>query len=222
MLEFITTTENFPFTFALALMLVIALLEGVATLLGAGVSHAIDALLPDFNLEIDVPDLDAASPDALSKLLSWVRIGRVPALMLLVIFLASFGLSGFALQSFWQNLNGNFLPSYIASIPALVVTLPSLRFLGGALAKLLPQTETAAIAEDSLIGRIATITLGEAKTGSPAEAKLIDKYDTTHYVMVEPDIDKDSFKKGDSVLLVKRQGATFSVIASQSKTLAGD
>ncbi len=103
MTDFILAQENLPFTISLGLMVGIGLLEGVTTLLGFGVSSFIESLLPDFDIDLDL-DADAdishggdiGSASALSKMLSWFNIGRVPILVLFILFLLGFGIMGLA------------------------------------------------------------------------------------------------------------------------------
>lgn len=221
MFEFLTASANMPFTVALAVMLGIALLEGIGTLFGAGLSALLDSLLPelDVDLDADLAGPEIQSPTPLSRLLGWLRIGQVPLLMLLVVFLTSFGLIGLALQSFVNDLTGALLPAGVAVVPAILLAVPLVRVFGGVLGKILPKDETDAVSEDSLVGRIATITLGTAKKGSPAEAKVKDTRGTTHYVMVEPDVDGEALSAGSSVLLVRRAGAVFTAISNPNPAL---
>ena len=62
MFEFITADANMPFAIALTVMLGIALLEGVAMLLGAGLSGFIDSMMPEF--DVDVVQITMAYPGA--------------------------------------------------------------------------------------------------------------------------------------------------------------
>jgi hypothetical protein len=222
MLEFLTADGNQPFTVALAVMLIIAVIEGVTSLLGAGLSELIDALLPDMDLDVDV-DLDAAegvaSGNSLSRLLGWLRIGQVPVLILLVVFLTAFGLIGLGIQSFSQGALGFLFPGWIASIPALFLSLPVVRVLGGGLAKIMPKDETDAVSEASFVGRVAVITLGNARRGYPAEARLKDEHGQLHYVMVEPDSDAEELEQGTTVLLVKQESSVFRAIRNTSDAL---
>lgn len=222
MFDFLTASQNMPFTVALAVMLGMALLEGVASLLGAGISSFIDSLLPDFdiNLELDTGDVPTVTP--LSRLLGWLRFGQVPALILLVIFLTSFGLIGLGIQSFVNNLTGALLPGLMASAGALFLALPVVRTFGGAIARIIPKDETDAVEEKSLLGRVAVITLGSAKKGSSAEAKVKDKHGLTHYVMVEPDQDDAVYTSGTAVLLVKQDGSVFRVIENTNSSLVDE
>lgn len=219
MLEFITAPQNFAFSVALALMLGIALLEGITAIFGAALSGLLDSVMPDFEVDMDLSDIEAQSPNALSRVLGWLRFGKVPVLILLVIFLTGFGLIGYAVQSFMQSTLGFFLPGYIASIPAVILALPVVRVLGGAIGFIMPKDETEAVSQESFIGRIAAITLGSAKHGSPAEAKIQDQYGTTHYIMVEPDNVGDEFDKTTPVLVVKKEGHIFKVIRNENENL---
>lgn len=220
MFEFLTASQNTPFTVALTVMFGIAILEGVTALFGAALSSMLDTLLPDLDIDADLPEYQ--SPNALSRLLGWLRIGQVPVLMLLVIFLTGFGLIGLGIQSAMQQSFGSMLPGVVASVPAVVLALPVVRVLGGALEKVMPRDETDAVSEEELIGLIGTVTLGRASSGSPAEAKVRDPKGTTHYVMVEPDDAADQFEAGKQVLLVSREGAVFRVIANPNPVLVDE
>lgn len=227
MMEFLTASQNMPFTVALAVMLGIAFLEGVTTLLGAGISGFLDTLLPDIDGDVDVDmgadfslgasEVPAATP--LSKLLGWLRIGKVPILVLLVIFLTGFGVLGLMIQSVASHIIGFLLPGLIVSGVAFFLALPVVRVFGGAIAWIIPKDETDAVSEKSLVGRIAVITIGTATKGSPAEAKLKDQHGTTHYIMVEPDLVDDTFSSGEAVLVIKQEGSVFKVIENTNPLL---
>lgn len=217
MLEFLAAESNLPFSVSLLVMLIIAVLEGVTTLLGAGLSDLLETVVPGIEVDIEGPELE--SPGSLSRLLGWLRIGQVPALMLLVIFLTAFGLIGLIMQSLLMNSTGNMLPAAIAWLPAMLAALPMVRVFGGGLAHVMPKDETDAVSEQSFIGRVAVITLGSARQGSPAEAKLKDQHGQVHYLMVVPDIADEIFPQGTAVILVRQQGAHFTAIRNTSDAL---
>ena len=81
--------------------------------------------------------------------------------------------------------------------------MPIVRGLSVLAAKILPQDETIAIYSDELIGRTATIILGDAKANSPAQAKVQDQHGKTHYVLVEP-ANGEILKQGQSVILMDK------------------
>ncbi len=221
MLEFLTAEENLAFSVALALMTLLALLEGVGTLLGAGLSGLADALLPDSL----VPDLDTAGPDTgapgtISGLLGWLYVGKAPLLVVLILLLLSFGLGGLLLQKLVQQFGGALLPGWIASLGALSVALPLTRAGARLTARLIPRDESEAVSTESFVGRVAIITLGNARPGYPAQARLSDAYGQSHYVMVEPDGDME-LGAGTEVLIVRKKGHIFLAIPNPNPLLSG-
>lgn len=240
MLELLFASENMLFTVALIVVLIIGLLEGVTTLLGFGLSGLLDSLLPDVDLDVDVDvDLDGSAgdavagaeagdgfdlaevghPTALSRLLGWLHIGRVPILILLLIFLFAFGFTGLFVQEAARTLTRHMLPSFIAAAPALIAGVMTVRVSGKLLARIIPKDHTEAVSEESFVGRIATITLGTARAGQPAQARLRDQHGQTHYVMVEPDEPDQRFEIGTAVLLVKRDSHVFRAIVNPNSML---
>ncbi|KUJ83013.1 DUF1449 domain-containing protein [Microbulbifer flavimaris] len=215
-MAFLLQDENVLFTGALVLMFMIALMEGVMTLIGLGISDLLDNLLPDIHIDADMPD--AGPSGGLTRLLGWLRFGEVPALILLVAFLVSFGVTGLVLQMFVAGLVGVLLPGWLLAIPVFLLALPQVRGVGNLLRRFAVGDETESVGRKTFVGRVAVVTLGEAAAGSPAEARFSDEFGTTHYVMVEPE-GTETFSQGDSVLLVEDQGARFRVIRPSSKHL---
>lgn len=217
--EFITAAPNLPFSVSLMIMIFIAILEGITTLFGAGLSSLIETLLPDTEIDLstDLPEGDSSF--IMSRLLGWLQFGKVPALILLIVFLTVFGLSGLALQMLIVDITGSMIPATLAALLTFIASLPLMRIFGGTLARIIPKDETSAVSGKTFIGRIATITLGTAKKNSPAEAKLQDQFGQSHYLMVEPDVEDDEFTQGDQILLVKKHDSHFSGIRNTSTVL---
>ena len=208
-----------PFTIALMIMAMLAVLEIAGLLFGVGLSGLLDSALPDFDADADAdaPDADVGALGAFS---AWLSIGRVPLLVLIVAFLTGFGLAGVIGQSAVKSMLGFYLPVPLAVIGALVMALPVTRHLGLALARLVPKEETDAVSQDSFVGRTAIVIRGEAKPGFPAEAKLRDKAGTVQYVLVEPDETGTSFAQGAEVILVERKGPVFRAIMNTLPALS--
>lgn len=194
MLGFLLAGDNLPFVVALVLMLLV----GVAEVAGLG-----SGLVPDL-------DMDGSGGDA--SLLQWLNVGRAPFLMLLVIFLLSFGLAGLMGQRLVAGLFGGPAPWWLAAPLALAAALPITRSASRLLRRYLPTEETTAVDRDSLVGRMAVIVTGKAATGSPAQARARDVHGQPHYVMVEPDTPDETFTEGETVVLVRRSSATFFAI----------
>lgn len=240
MIAFLFESPNLPFTIALGLFLGIALLEGVTTVMGFGLSGLIDDILPDLDFDVDLDidadvdldvdvDIDADAPDihhvgsahALSRFWGWINVGRIPFLILFLLFLFGFGIIGIIIQSLSDNLIGRLLPGIVASLLSFVGTLYFVRITGKPLSKIIPEDETEAVSETSFIGRPAVITTGTARFGNPAQAKLQDHHGYTHYIMVEPQSETEVFETGSEVLIISQVGAKYLAVLNTSDPLSG-
>jgi hypothetical protein len=189
--------EVWPFAVATLLMLLITAVEGIALLAGVSAFHSLEHWLPG-------AESQGAAHGALDKWLGWLHVGRVPLLVLLILFLAAFAMLGFAANMIMHSLFGVWLPAWISTPLAFVATLPIVRLLGTGVARLVPADESSAVTLDTLVGRVATVLGGTARPGYPAEAKVLSQYGQTLYVMVEPDLPDVIFEPGASVLLVRQ------------------
>lgn len=202
--------ESWPFLLATGLMVVLGLIEVLGLLMGASASHWLDGMMPDVHGVEGFAD----------AMLGWLHVGRAPILALLVTFLTAFAVIGFGLQIAAGSLAGGFAPAWLAGIVAFAGALPVVRVFGGLLARILPKDETSAVSDASLIGRIATIVTGTARTGRAAEARVPDEHGNTHYVMVEPEEQGVQFERGANVLLVRQlRGRTFHAIRNPKPDL---
>lgn len=200
MIEFWLADENIFFSAAILLMFAIGILQLV------GLSD----FGPDFGTDMDPEaDIDGAG----EGLLSLFGFGRLPFLILLVLFLALFGIIGLAGQEFYSSLFGWLLTPWLAVPAAAVVSLPITGLLARPLSRVIPSDETTAIDIDMLVGRRGTIEIGKAETGSPARAKVVDFHGHNHFVMVEPANDGEVFRQAEEVLLVRREEETFRIIS---------
>lgn len=204
--DFLTAASNLPFTVALVLMAMLLLLELIGFVAGLGVSDFLAAHLPDL---ADADGAEVAGDSGALRFMGWLGVGRVPALILLALFLTGFALIGLALQWAAWRLSGALLPGWLAVLPAFLLTLPWVRLAGLALGRVLPRDETQVASRRGLVGHVATIVIGRARYGSPAQAKLRDEFGQTQYVMVEPEHEHDEFGAGDPVLLVAQHGAGY-------------
>jgi hypothetical protein len=204
-MEELVSPGNAPFLVAICLMLAIGGLEGLFLLIGGGLSHHLDSLLAQLHF--------AHLEDGGAGVLGWLHIGRVPILVLLVLFLMAFAVAGLLMQWALLGLIGSQLRPSIASALAAVVALPIVRGFGGLLARHIPRDQTTAVSEDSFIGRVARLTAESASQGRPAQAKLVDEHGQIHYLLVEPDSASASFARGESILIVSRMsGSVFRAI----------
>ncbi|ATE64872.1 YqiJ family protein [Rhizorhabdus dicambivorans] len=194
MLSFLGAGENLAFVIALAIMMLIGLVEAVG-LGGSAIGHDMDI-------------------DGDGGWLNWLGVGQLPLLMLLVVFLASFGLIGLIGQQAVLGMTGALLPGWIAIPAAGAAALPTTSLSARLLGRIIPRDETTAIGIDQLVGLHAEIIVGTASQGSPAKARVRDFHGQTHYVMAEPDMPDARFAEGDEILLVRREGHVFRAISS--------
>jgi hypothetical protein len=191
--------QTWPFTLATILLLLITLIEGAALLFGAHASSWIESVLPDPWDGIDGP---------FDQWLGWLHVGRVPVLVLIVIFLAAFAVTGFAINMVSKSVLGFFVTPLLAVPLAFVCALPVVRILGAGIGKVVPKDETFAVTLDTLVGRIATVMGGTARQGKPAQAKVLNQHGQALYVMVEPEPGVPDLEPNAAVLLVRQIAGT--------------
>lgn len=200
----LTAPENWLFGSAVMLLVGLAVFEGLGLLFAMSPSQWLDHLLPE------MPD---------DGVFGWMHLGKVPVLVLLVLFLVGFSLTGYVVQNGAFQIAGHLLPTWIATIPAFLAGLTTVKAMGSLIEKIIPKDETYVVSIDSLIGRSGLIVVGHARKDLAAQAKVYDLHSNPHYVMVEPDIDSEIFAEGTSVLLVRRVEGKFFVIANPHPAL---
>jgi hypothetical protein len=199
--------QSLPFTVALIVMLALSIIEGLSLLFGSsGLSATFDSA---FDLDVDADVSAGPSP---AGLLSWLHLGRVPVLMLLILFLTAFGIAGILIQIFFRSVFNHLLSAWIASVGAFLVAIPSVRFGGFLLEKILPKDESSAVTFNALVGRAGVIVIGTARVGFAAQARVRDQHGRMHHVMVEPDQENIAFEVGTEILLIKYLGTKYQAI----------
>ncbi len=198
-----TAPETLPFGVGFGLIVGIALFEGLGMLMSMSPSNLIDDWLPDVN-----------GDGALDRVLGWLHVGRVPALVLLLLFLSGYVLFGYGLQMVAHGLFGGYLPAWMAGLLAVPSGMATVRGLGSLIAHIVPRDETSAVSEQSLVGRVGVVTAGAARRGLAAQARVRDAHGRSHYLMVEPDVDDEVFEEGAQVLIVRKAGAFYRCIAN--------
>ena len=193
-MDFFATPAMLPFSVALGLMLGLFLLEVAMTALGA-----------TLHFDVDHPDLSGDS------FLGWFHFGRIPTLLVLMLFLGCFGFSGMLVQVFLAPALGG-LSLAIAVPLALVFGLLGTRFLGMGLARILPRDETNAVSTEKFVGQVATVAQGRATMTRKAEAKLIDAHGISHYFLVAPASIEEEVGEGEDVLIVSKEEDHFVVV----------
>ncbi len=228
MIEWFTAPGSGPFTVALLVMLGLALTELLALLTGFSLGDAVDEFVVS-HAELDTLGQAPTGMETtaggdghgtVGRFLAWLYVGKVPVLMLLIVFLTVFGLLGLSAQELLRAGFGAALPSVLAAPAVLLASLPIVRLCAGGLARIMPREESSAVDPSEFIGRTAVVVGGTARVGIPAQARLSDRHGTDHYVMVEPDNAGESFATGARVLLVRQTGGgRFTVIDTPNGAL---
>lgn len=198
--EFLFAQANLPFLISLSLVFLLGLFEGFSLILGYGLLGGLDDWL---SFDVD-PDTSGFTGIA-----GWLCLDRLPLLIWFVLALVSFALVGYT-SNFLAIIFTDQALHQVISLPiALFTTAFSCRYLGAALARVLPKNETSAVSIDSLSGCVGTVTLGCAVKGNPSEALVKDQYQQRHYVLVEPEMPGLEFRKGTQIVLLRRDGSVW-------------
>jgi len=201
-----------PFLISLYILTGLVAIEFALLMLGTDLFHFVDDLLPDLDHGVgdhDFGDLHSGEAPALGKALSFIGIGKVPVVMVLMSFLALFGLSGYLAQHSAKALSGDFIPLAAAVPAALVVSLLATGRVAALLARYLPGEETTAVRADSLIGGTARIKYGDARFTRPASATVEDRYGNVHHIQVKASDPEEVIFEGQQAKLVSRLNGFF-------------
>jgi hypothetical protein len=237
-IELLTAGGNAPFSIALLVMFGLLIFELVSLVSGLGVNEILDDIVTG---NVDFPELPDSSiggggevpsgiegsgaPEGgslLGRILAWLYVGQVPLLVVLVVFLAIFGIFGLVAQTLLRQLTGFALPALVAAPAVFFMSIPVVRWTTGGLSRILPREETSAVSVRDFIGRTATIVGGDARAELPSQAKLQDQFGTTHYVLVAPEEEEAVLSNGSLVLLVRKVGGRFTAIPNPNAALADD
>lgn len=219
MVQFLLDPAVLIFSTALALGLALTLLVALLAIMGGGFGDSDLDLDADIDTDLDA-DVDADIPESLiTNALGWLDIGEVPKSILLIAFLFTFGIVGLTAQTILSNTTGLLVTPWIIAPLAIIPAVLSVRASAKAFKKLRLTGESSAVATDSLIGRTATITLGQTTFGRPTQAKVVDQHGRTHHVLVEPARNADQFDRTTPVVLVARKGSKFFVVAENTDDL---
>lgn len=195
-------SENIFFAVALALLAMLVIVQAT------GLGH----LAGDSDFSVDAHD---APSDLGGGMVSILGIGRVPLLVWLTCFLASFALLGLSLQQLITHIFGAPFAALPAGGVGLLAALPATSVMTRLLGKVWPHDETTAVDIGDLLGKRGVIAVGTSRRGSPARANVYDRFGQMHNVMVEPHDDGRELSEGSEILLVRREGELFFALDGQ-------
>jgi hypothetical protein len=198
-----------PFTVAGLIMAGLVLIETISLIAGLSLSEFIDQ-----GFDVDSHGghhADLGENGLMGGLLGWVNAGRVPALILIITWLAAFAVAGFVIQTIAIGL-WVALPALVASLLAFLLALPATRFTTRAVSFIIPREKTYAVSDDDLVGRVAEVTLGPLDQGPAGRVKVQDSHGNWHFLMAKAAEGQEPLPIGAQALLVDRKGSIFLVI----------
>ncbi len=204
----------FPFTLAAAVMAGLVAVEALSLLLGQSLSGLVDgALGQGAGHEVAgggdlTTAADADGTFSPAALMSWINLGRVPFLILLILGLAVFALAGFLVQGLAAALVAP-LPTLLAVPIAAAATLPALRVSTRAIARVIPRDESYVVTADDLIGATGEVTLGPVDDGLPGQVRAVDRHGNTHFLRARAAPGAPAMQSGARVLIVDRADAVY-------------
>jgi hypothetical protein len=204
-MDFILADYNIPFIASLLIVLLIAVLECVGALIGISSMHIFDKFDADYSVD-GPPSIEISPqhvPSIFEYMFAWMRVPKIPLLIVMLIVFFLFGSVGLILQSFSLAYLDTSLP-HIWIIPiTLAIIFPISLITSHAIAYCLPNDSSSAVSLNSLVGNMAEITLGTAKKGLPTTAKCRDSMGKMHHFLVEPEDSQETFSYGEKVQLVR-------------------
>ena len=207
MFTFLLADMNLLYTLAISIVLLFLFLELLGLIVGISLLELLDNISPiDANSSLPITD------GGVSNLLDWLCLTKLPMLIWLIIALTHFAIIGYSIN-YAVLTSLEWQPQLIFILPTTVFfTLIMTHFVGSALAQIIPNNETTAVSTSTFIGKAAKITIGTASSGNPAEALLLDDFNQKHYIMVEPEFEKEYLPKGTEVVIVEKLNGTWLAI----------
>jgi hypothetical protein len=184
-------------------------IELLATLVGFSIGEL-------FGKEVTV---EADSGNGLGGLFLWINAGRLPLLVLIILALGVFAITGFFLQGLAHGA-GLSIPVPIAAIAAAGFSLPVIRLTSRGIARIIPRDETYVVDNDDFVGHIAEVSIGPLDQGLPGRVRLKDVHGNWHSLVARAGPDSTPLAVGTSVLLVDRDAKSFIAITVPADLIA--
>ena len=190
--------ECLPFAIGAVMLAGLTFIEMMCLLLGFSLGEMIDKSL-------------GGDHHGGTGIFSWLNAGGVPILVLLLLALGMFSISGFVIQAlahaFWS-----LLPAALASVAAFVVAMPAVRLSSGLVARIVPRDETYAVETAEFLGRSAQVTVGPLDQGLPGRVRLKDRHSNWHILRARAAPGEGPIAIGATVLLVDVADTVFLAI----------
>ncbi|NTE58981.1 YqiJ family protein [Agrobacterium tumefaciens] len=203
-MEGIVQPGTAPFWIALLTVAGLGIVELVSVLLGVSASGLLDD-----SFSYHAPgDTEAG---LLGSWMSWLNAGGVPLLVLTVILLSVFAVTGFFIQGVASTVLLGPLPLPLAVTGAVAAAIPATRSLSLAVAKVIPRDETNALEQADFLGLTGVVTIGPLDQGKPGTVRVKDRHDNIHFLRAQA-ASGHTIDTGAQVLIVDGADGLFQAI----------
>lgn len=141
-------------------------------------------------------------------------------ILILVFLLMNFSFSGYFLQFSYFAQQDKFLPAYYVILPALIIAIFFTVFMIHCLDQVIRPKQIQLQA--NLLGRLATISSGNARPGFSAQARVRDEYGQLHYVQVEPEFGELEFQSQIILIRIKHSHYIAKKISKSNQLFSSD
>lgn len=181
MLAFFLESNLMPFHFCVVALIMLSMAETLGYYIG---------LRPSTFFKRVAPTWLTHSP------LVQVKFSKV---LIFVFLLINFSFAGYFLQLISYASQNQFMAWYYVIIPALVIAIFFTVFMIHCLDQVIkPKFKST---QSNLLGRLATVSSGNARPGFSAQARVRDEFGQLHYVQVEPEFGELEFQT--QILLIR-------------------
>ncbi|MGV7216079.1 OB-fold-containig protein [Bradyrhizobium sp. UFLA05-112] len=206
LLEHVMAPEVRPFAIAAAMIVIVGSVEVVSMMVGASLSEILG----------NAVDFDHPGHSGVINAISWINLGGVPLLIFLLLMLGAFSITGFLIQDVARMVAGP-LPASIASLGAVIVSVPLVRVSSGFIAKIIPKDESYAVGLGDLVGRVGEVVIGPLDQGPPGRVSVADVHGNRHFVWAVAAPSSEPLAQGSLVLLVDRDGTRFLAVKADDE-----
>ena len=202
MLELLHDINLMPFHLSLFALVLLSMVETIGYFLKVRPSQFFKRIIPEKIAE--------------APLLS-VKFSKI---LILVFLLMNFSFSGYFLQFSYFAQQQKFLPAYYVILPALIIAIFFTVFMIHCLDQVIRPKQIQLQA--NLLGRLATISSGNARPGFSAQARVRDEYGQLHYVQVEPEFGELEFQS--QIILIRHKHSHYIAkkISKSNQLFSGD
>ena len=202
MYELLHHPDLMLFHFSLLILVILSMVETLGYFFKSRPSHFLKRLSPQKLTESPLLD---------------VKFSKV---LIVVFLLLNFSVAGYFLQFCIYAKEQAFTSAYYLILPALIIAIFFTVFMIHCLDQVIkPRPDKK---QTNLLGRLATISSGNARPGFSAQARVRDEYGQLHYVQVEPEFGELEFQSQIILIRLKKSHYIAKKISKSNQLFSGE